>query len=104
MVGEEDQKDKNESRKIAIVLISLLVVVGAAAMLLLPSLSEFAGMHLQPGLGLKTAAIIAFFVTVVLFLVFAVFSGDGLLGELQFLLLGFFLFFVIFWLMIAWVF
>lgn len=104
MVGEEDQKDKNESRKIAIVLISLLVVVGIAAMLLLPSLSEFAAMHLQPGLGLKTAAIIAFFVTVVLFLVFAVFSGDGLLGELQFMLLGFFLFFVIFWLMIAWIF
>ncbi len=104
MVGEEDQKDKNESRKIAIVLISLLVVVGVAAMLLLPSLSEFAAMHLQPGLGLKTAAIIAFFVTVVLFLVFAVFAGDGLLGELQFMLLGFFLFFVIFWLMIAWIF
>ncbi|WP_027329298.1 hypothetical protein [Marinimicrobium agarilyticum] len=104
MVGEEDRNDKNESRKIAIVLISLLVVVGVAAMLLLPSLSEFAATHLQPGLGLKTAAIIAFFVTVVLFLVFAVFSGDGLLGELQFMLLGFFLFFLIFWLMIAWIF
>lgn len=104
VVGEEDQKDKDESRKIAIVLVSLVVVVGIAAMLLLPSLSEFAAVHLQPGLGLKTAAIIAFFVTVVLFLVFAVFAGDGLLGELQFMLLGFFLFFVIFWLMIAWIF
>ncbi|WP_347331748.1 hypothetical protein [Marinimicrobium locisalis] len=103
-MGEADRKDKDESRKIAIVLISLVVVVGIAAMLLLPSLSEFAAAHLQPGLGLKTAAIIAFFVTVVLFLAFAVFAGDGLLGELQFMLLGFFLFFVIFWLMIAWVF
>ena len=104
VVGEEDRKDKNESRKIAIVLISLLVVVGVAAMLLLPSLSEFATVYLQPGLGLKTAAIIAFFVTVVLFLIFAVFAGDGLLGELQFMLLGFFLFFLIFWIMIAWIF
>lgn len=104
MVGEEDRKDKNESRKIAIVLVSLVVLVGVAAMLLLPSLAEFSASYLEPGMGLKTAAIVAFFVTVVLFLVFAVASGDGLLGELQFMLLGFFLFFVIFWLMIAWIF
>lgn len=104
MVGAEDQKDKNESRKIAIVLISLVVVLGVAVMLMLPSMAEFAQLHLQPGLGLKSAAIVSFFVTVVLFLVFALASGDGLLGELQFMLLGFFLFFIIFWLMIAWIF
>ncbi len=104
MVGEEDQKDKNDSRKIAIVLVSLVVLVGVAALLLLPALSEFAATHLEPGLGLKTAAIISFFVTVVLFLVFAVAAGDGVLGEFSFMLLGFFLFFVIFWLMIAWIF
>lgn len=104
MVGEEDRKDKNESRRIAIVLIVLVVMLGVGAMLLLPSLAEFAAVHLEPGLGLKTAAIASFFVTVLLFLVFAVAAGDGLLGELQFMLLGFLLFFVIFWLMIAWVF
>lgn len=103
-MNSEDQKDKNESRRIAIVLIALVVLLGVAAMLLMPSLSEFAATHLEPGLGLKTAAIISFFVTVVLFMVFAIASGDGLLGELQFMLLGFFLFFVIFWLMIAWIF
>lgn len=104
MVGQEDRKDKNETRKIAIVLISLVVLLGVAAMLLLPSLAEFATLHLEPGMGLKTAAIVSFFVTVVLFLVFAVASGEGALGELPFMLAGFFLFFVIFWLMIAWIF
>lgn len=104
MVGEEDRKDKNESRTIAIVLVSLVVLLGVAALLLLPTLSEFAAVHLEPGLGLKTAAIIAFFVTVALFLVFALVAGDGVVGELPFMLAGFFLFFVIFWLMIAWIF
>lgn len=104
MLGEEDRKDKNESRKIAIVLVSLVVVLAAATVLLLPSLSEFSALYLEPGLGLKSAAIISFFVTVVLFLVFAVAAGDGVLGEFSFMLLGFFLFFLIFWLMIAWVF
>lgn len=103
-MGSEDQKDKNESRIIAIVLISLVVLVGVAAMLLLPSVSEFVAVHLEPGLGVKDAAIVAFFVTVTLFLVFAIAAGDGLLGELQFMLLGFFFFYVIFWLMIAWIF
>lgn len=104
MVGEEDRKDKNESRTIAIVLISLVVLLGVAALLLLPSLSEFVAVHLEPGLGLKTAAIVAFFVTVALFLVFAVAAGDGIVGELPFMLAGFFVFFVIFWLLIAWIF
>lgn len=103
-MSTDDQRDKKESRKIAIILLSLVVLLGVAAMLLLPSLSEFATTHLEPGLGLKTAAIVSFFVTIVLFLMFAIASGDGLLGELQFMLLGFFLFFLIFWLMIAWIF
>lgn len=104
MVGEEDRKDKNESRTIAIVLISLVIVVGVATLLLLPSIGEFAAVHFSPGLGLKSAAIISFFVTIAVMVVFAVAAGDGLLGELQFILLGFFLFFLIFWIMIAWIF
>lgn len=104
MTGEEDEKDKDESRQIAIVLIALVVMVGVAAVLLLPSLTDFVAVHLEPGLGLKTAAIISFFVTVVLLLVFAVAAGDGVVGELPIMVLGFFLFFVFLWLMIAWVF
>jgi hypothetical protein len=35
---------------------------------------------------------------------FALVAGDGIFGELQFMLLGFFAFFVIITLLIAWVF
>jgi len=104
MVGEEDRKDRNESRRIAIALIALVVIVGVAMLLMLPALSEIAAVHFSPGLGLKESAVISFFVTAILLIVFAVASGDGLLGELQFILGGFFLFFVIIWLMLAWIF
>ena len=56
------------------------------------------------GLGLKDAAVIAFFVTVITLVIFAVAAGDGLLGELQFMLSGFFAFFLVLWLLIAWIF
>lgn len=104
MVGETDNKDKNESRRIAIVLIAMVIILGAGGLLLLPGLSEIATEHFSPGVGLRTAAIIAFFVSVVLMIVFAVVSGEGLVGEIQFVIPGFLLFFVILWLMIAWIF
>jgi len=104
MVGETDNKDKDESRKIAIALISLVIVLGVAIMLMLPTLSEIVSVHLSPGLGLKDSAVISFFVTIVIMIVFAVSSGDGFLGEIQFILGGFFLFFVIIWLLVAWIF
>ena len=104
MVGEIDNKDKNESRKIAIALISLIIVLVVAVVLVLPALGDIVTTHLSPGLGLKSAAIIAFFTTIVIMIVFTVASGDGLLGELQFILGGFFLFFTIIWLLLAWIF
>ncbi|KAA3642123.1 MAG: hypothetical protein DWP95_05565 [Proteobacteria bacterium] len=100
MVGETDKQQKNESRKIALALVGVVSLVVMAGLLLLPSLVA----AMAPGLGLKDAAIIAFFVTAILLIIFAVAAGDGLLGELQFMLAGFFLFYLIFWLMIAWVF
>ncbi len=100
MVGETDQKQKNESRKIALALLAIVSLVVIAGLLMLPSLAA----AMAPGLGLKDAAIIAFFVTAILLIIFAVAAGDGLLGELQYMLAGFFLFYLIFWLMIAWVF
>jgi CBS domain containing-hemolysin-like protein len=100
MVGETDQQQKNESRKIALALVGVVSLVVIAGLLMLPSLAE----AMAPGLGLKDAAIIAFFVTAILLIIFAVAAGDGLLGELQYMLAGFFLFYLIFWLMIAWVF
>lgn len=104
MVGQADNSDKNESRKIAIALIVLALAVLVAGVLLWPSIAELAAVHLSPGLGIKDSAIIAFVVTIVIMVVFAIASGDGLLGEIQFILGGFFLFFLIVWTLIAWVF
>jgi hypothetical protein len=59
---------------------------------------------LEVGVGPKEAAKWSFGTTVVLFLVFAVVAGDGLLGELQYMLLGFFAFFAIITVLIAWAF
>ena len=57
------------------------------------------------GLGLKNAALVSFAVSFVAVLVMAVASGgDAILGELPFTIVGFLIFFVIFWLMIAWIF
>jgi hypothetical protein len=99
-----DSKDKNESRKIDTALIALVLILGFSMVLLLPALADIATTYLAPGLGLKESAIISFFITAVLMIIFAVASGDGLLGELQFLLIGFLLFFVIIWLLLAWIF
>ena len=104
MVGETDRKEKDESRKIAALLISLVVLLAAGALLLLPGLTAVVATHFEPGLGLRTAAVISFFVSAVLMIIFAIASGDGLLGEIQFVIPGFLVFFLILWLMIAWIF
>jgi hypothetical protein len=103
-VGELDRRDRNEARKIAIVLVVLVSVLALAALLLLPSMAEILQVYFAPGLGLKDAAVIAFFVTLVLMIVFAVAAGDGFLGEIQFMLAAFFLFFLLLWLLTAWIF
>lgn len=95
-----DDKDKREARSILLAIVVVLTLAAIAAALLLPML----GGIFAPGLGLKESAVIAFFVTVVLLVVFTLAAGDGLLGELQFILAGFFTFFTILWLMIAWIF
>lgn len=104
MIGDSDHKDKNESRKIIFAIAALLVVLGVALLFMLPLLSDVIATHFTPGLNLKDAAVVSFFVTIIVLIIFAIASGDGLLGELQFILSGFFLFFMVFWLMIAWIF
>ena len=104
MVGELDKNDKNESRKITIALLVLLILLAVATFLMLPMLSEIVSIHISPGLGLKDSAIISFFVTIVVMVILAITAGDGLLGEIQFMLGSFFLFFIIIWLLLAWVF
>ncbi|WP_372864117.1 hypothetical protein [Spongiibacter sp.] len=83
---------------------ALLALLVLASAMMMPLLSSFIEQHFSPGLGLRDAAVIAFFVTVITLVVFAFAAGDGLLGELQYILGGFFSFFLVFWLMIAWIF
>ena len=95
MVDQADRHDKREARTLAILITILLLVLVAMAL---------TAEHLSPGMGLKDSAIIALFATIIIMIVFALAAGDGLLGEVQFMLGGFFSFFVILWLLIAWIF
>ncbi|VUD42181.1 hypothetical protein TDB9533_00640 [Thalassocella blandensis] len=104
LVGEIDNEDKNESRKIAIALIALVIVLLGAVLLLMPMLAEISALYLAPGLGLKHAFVLSFFISIILMIVFAVAAGDGLIGELQFVIPGFFLFLIIIALLLAWIF
>ena len=71
---------------------------------MIPVLSDIAEIYFSPGMGLRDSAIVSFLLTIVVMVVFALVSGDGLLGEIQFVLGAFFSFFVIIWLLIAWIF
>lgn len=102
--GQTDRKDRTQARVVAISLILLLIILVVAVILLLPALAEIIDPVFSPGLGLKPAAVIAFFITLIVMIVLTIAAGDGLLGELQFILSGFGLFFLILWLMIAWIF
>ena len=104
MVGETDEKDKKESRTVVIALIGLLVVLALGIVFLAPAASEIFATYFSPGIGLRDAAVIAFFVTLVTLVIFAVAAGDGFIGEIQFMLGAFFGFYLIAWLMIAWIF
>jgi hypothetical protein len=86
---------------IALIVAVLLLVM--AGVFLLPAATPLAeSMH--QGMSLKEALPWGFGVTVGLLVLFAVVSGDGLIGELQFILGSFFSFFLILTLLIAWVF
>ena len=98
-----DDKDKREARGTAAAIVGALVLLVMAGALMLTLIGGI-GSVFAAGLGLKGAAIIAFFITIIVLVLFTLAAGDGLLGELQYILGGFFSFFIILWLMIAWIF
>ena len=106
MPSASDRHDRKEALRLfvaAAIALLLLMVIGGAGLYYLVGLG--ASDPFAPGLGLKNAALVSFGVSFVLILVMAVVSGgDAILGELPFTVLGFLIFFVIFWLMIAWIF
>lgn len=106
MPSESDRRDRKEALRLlaaALTALLLLVLIAGAGAYYLFGLN--ASDPFAPGLGLKDAAVISFAVSLVVILVMAVVSGgDAILGELPFTILGFLIFFVVFWLMIAWIF
>jgi hypothetical protein len=106
MARPSDRSERNEALRLLVAAISgilLLVIIGGAGLYYFGGLGD--GDPFSAGLGLKDAALIAFGVSFVVILVMAIVSGgDAIFGELPFTILGFLIFFVVFWLMIAWIF
>lgn len=95
----------DEDRRIAIRIVAgIAVVVLLFGGVLLFFGGPIVAEHFEPGVGLKSAAVIAFVLTMVSFVVLAIAAGDGLLGELQYMIAAFAGFFLVCWLMIAWIF
>lgn len=101
-----DPNRNADERRTAAVIVGALLLVGAitigTAALLLPEAIGAMQATFAPGMGLKTATLIGFGVTVCVLVVFAVAAGDGLIGELPVMLGGFFVFWVLITLMLAW--
>ncbi len=106
MTGPSDRSERNEALRLFVAAtagILLLIIIGGAGLYYLIGLGP--SDPFSAGLGLKNAALISFGVSLVVILVMAVVSGgDAIFGELPFTILGFLIFFMIFWLMIAWIF
>lgn len=106
MPSPQDDHDRKEAARLllaAAVAILLLIVIGGVGIYFIMGIGE--SDPFSAGLGLKNAAIVSFGVSLAVILVMAVVSGgDAIFGELPFTIAGFLLFFVIFWLMIAWIF
>ena len=94
---------RSDLKVLLILLAAGLVVAGIFALVGAPLVSEAAAV-LAPGLGLKSAVPWGFGVTLAMFVLLALVAGDGLIGELQFMLSAFFVFFAGITLLIAWVF
>jgi len=106
MPSPQDQRDRKEAARLllaAAVAILLLIVIGGVGIYFIMGVGK--SDPFSAGLGLKNAAIVSFGISLAVILVMAVVSGgDAIFGELPFTIAGFLLFFVIFWLMIAWIF
>jgi len=97
-------QDSADRRLSLLLFLAILGVLGAAVAIGWFVLGPAILGAVEPGVGLRTAAIIAFGLSLVVIVVMAIAAGDGLLGQLPAMLLGFLAFFLICWLMIAWIF
>ena len=104
MKGELDRQDQTESRKVFAVTALALVAICVALWIVVPEAVGVIATALEPGLGLRTASLISLVLSICVLLLFTVAAGDGAISELPFVLIGFFFFWVMFTLMLAWIF
>jgi hypothetical protein len=104
MPSDHDHRDRKEAARLLLAALAiLLLIIGGAGLYYILGIGQLD--PFSAGLGLKGAAVISFGVSLVVILIMAVVSGgDAIFGELPFTIAGFLLFFLIFWLMIAWIF
>ncbi|MFD2111788.1 hypothetical protein [Thiorhodococcus fuscus] len=95
--------NRGDLKLFGILLLVAVLLLAALILLVLPAAAP-AVATLDEGMGLKASVPWGFGVTVGLFVLFALVAGDGLLGEIQFMLGSFFSFFLVLTLLIAWVF
>lgn len=96
-------KNRGELKLLAIAILAALLLVVVVIAFFLPATTPVLA-SLGEGMGIKESVPWGFGVTVGLFVLFALVAGDGLIGELQFMLGSFFSFFLVLTLLIAWVF
>ena len=64
-MSEQNSGDDRQALKIAVASLVIAALLGVALMLFLPLLGSFVDQHFSAGMGLKDAAVVAFFTTVV---------------------------------------
>lgn len=98
----------NETKSnLPVILASILGAIGIGVFIyfiVVPVSAEFIATHIEPGVTFKEAAVISFFVSIATIVLLAFAGGDGLLGEIQYMIAGFFSFFFMVWILVAWIF
>ena len=101
MANRADIEDRKLTTRMFLGIVVIVVLLGAALIFFAgPMIAE----AVAPGVGLRSAAMISFAVTLVVILVMALVAGEGIVGEIQFMIAGFAGFFIVLWLLIAWIF
>lgn len=84
--------------------VAVLIALAIVAVVFLPGAVGATVAFFAPGVGLRTAALVSVALSIVVVIVLALTAGDGLLGEFQYMVAAFFIFFLFFTVMIAWIF
>ncbi|HCP80463.1 MAG TPA: hypothetical protein DIT67_02320 [Octadecabacter sp.] len=98
---DPDLEERKSTTRLFLIIAATVVVLALVLVLVIaPAVANI----VNPGLGLRESALFAFVATLVVIVVMMVAAGDGLVGEIQFVLPAFFVFFLLIWVLIAWVF